>query len=567
MTLQFAVFTLFCFLQSTLSIVVEQWERFETSFPGPSNGNPFVDYQLSAVFTFQGSGDNKPFNVYGFYDGNGIYRIRFMPNQVGNWTYITKSNIKSMDGLKGQFETISASVNNNGPASVNHATNRSFIYANGEPYFQTGTTSYAWIHQHLDIVNNTIKTLRMVTENNIFNKIRMTVFPKWYPYTHQEPIFYPYIGTPPNQWGNFDKFNVSYWQHLDFCLESMLQIERDTGKQLVADLIIFHPYDGGHWGFDCMGCPYPTYGTCHNQPDTYNTSNDVFYIKYLVARVASYRHVWWSMANEFSDVKCKNKSIPQAFPTWDTFFKALVEFDPYRNPQKEKSVHNGPYIYNYSQPWTTHFSVQGYWQNTYEYFNNKYHVQKPVILDEVQYEGNISEGWCALNGPQETDRFWQGNSDGVMVGHSECFLPNKTDNKAGSTVLWWNYGGVLRGGSAERIGWFNRWMTNETLHPMYNEMIDKCLVWNNPGYDCEISQYYKQNEFYIIHWTFFQTNYNKEAMINVTNNDKYELSVIDYYGMKITPTQTVQGPVITFKPPSIPYDIQLLNTNSKYYRK
>ena len=37
-------------------------------------------------------------------------------------------------------------------------------------------------------------------------------------------------------------------------------------------------------------------------------------------------------------------------------------------------------------------SVQGYDTYTYEYFNGLYNVSKPVILDEVGYEGNISAG-------------------------------------------------------------------------------------------------------------------------------------------------------------------------------
>merc|ERR1712113_782837 len=119
--------------------------------------------------------------------------------------------------------------------------------------------------------------------------------------------------------------------------------------------------------------------------------------------------------------------------------------------------------------------------NTYEYFNNKYNVQKPVILDEVQYEGNISTSWCALNGPQEADRFWQAQTDGIYCGHSECFLPNKTDNKNGTEILWWNFGNVLRGESYKRIGWFNNYMRDTSIHPRFDLLKDKCLLSTKPG--------------------------------------------------------------------------------------
>jgi hypothetical protein len=40
----------------------------------------------------------------------------------------------------------------------------------------------------------------------------------------------------------------------------------------------------------------------------------------------------------------------------------------------------------------------------------------------VQYEGNITSGWGALSGEEETDRFFWGASLGVHVGHSETVL-------------------------------------------------------------------------------------------------------------------------------------------------
>lgn len=55
-----------------------------------------------------------------------------------------------------------------------------------------------------------------------------------------------------------------------------------------ADLILFHPYDKGRWGFDAM-----------------SNEVNVRYIKYITARLASFRNVWWSMANEWDYVKAK----------------------------------------------------------------------------------------------------------------------------------------------------------------------------------------------------------------------------------------------------------------------
>src|SRR5208283_5840243 len=70
-------------LGSTVAAVanVEQWGIYGVSLHGPTNGNPFVDVQFSARFTL---GDTNV-DANGFYDGGGMYRVRFMPGTQGRW--------------------------------------------------------------------------------------------------------------------------------------------------------------------------------------------------------------------------------------------------------------------------------------------------------------------------------------------------------------------------------------------------------------------------------------------------------------------------------------------------
>jgi hypothetical protein len=89
----FAILTLFTFValfsattvaggEKNGSDKVERWGIFELSLTGPSGGNPFVDVKLSAEFEQKG----RVFQPEGFYDGNGVYRIRFMPDTPGACT-------------------------------------------------------------------------------------------------------------------------------------------------------------------------------------------------------------------------------------------------------------------------------------------------------------------------------------------------------------------------------------------------------------------------------------------------------------------------------------------------
>src|SRR5688500_7526048 len=77
---------------------VEQWDLFEVSLSGPSAGNPFTDVEFSARFT-QGA---RSLSAAGFYDG-GMYRVRFMPDTVGEWRYETRSNRPELDAKSGTF--------------------------------------------------------------------------------------------------------------------------------------------------------------------------------------------------------------------------------------------------------------------------------------------------------------------------------------------------------------------------------------------------------------------------------------------------------------------------------
>ena len=108
---------------------MRRWKIFELTFNGPANGNPFVDVKLSGSF-IKG---NDTISVPGFYDGNGIYKIRFMPSTEGKWNYITSSNSKQLDNKKGSFVCTSAQKNNHGPVAVQDTFY--FAYADGTPYY------------------------------------------------------------------------------------------------------------------------------------------------------------------------------------------------------------------------------------------------------------------------------------------------------------------------------------------------------------------------------------------------------------------------------------------------
>jgi hypothetical protein len=96
----------------------ERWGIYEVTLAGPQAGNPYLDVQLSGHFRFR----NRVVDAEGFYDGEGSYRIRFMPDETGEWAYTTSSNAPALDRKSGSFTVTAPAAGNHGPVRVRNTT-------------------------------------------------------------------------------------------------------------------------------------------------------------------------------------------------------------------------------------------------------------------------------------------------------------------------------------------------------------------------------------------------------------------------------------------------------------
>lgn len=474
-------------------MTVKQYDVFEIRQQGYQDGNPFVDYNIEGIF----SSPQETKKVRGFYDGEGTYVVRFMPSFLGTYTYQIQGSF-SKETYEGSFQVTEADENNHGPVRV--ASTYHFTYEDGKPYYQMGTTCYAWTHQPEKMQQQTLKTL----SESPFNKIRFCVFPKHYDYNLYEPITYPYEGkpcgienlnkdnfqdflpeNPENQW-DFHRFCPEHFQ----IMEKRIQDLASLGIQ--ADLILFHPYD--RWGFSTMG-----------------READLFYIDYVVARFGAYHNVWWSLANEYD--LCPDKTIAD----WEAIGAEIVKEDPYRHL---RSIHNCKNIYDFSKPWITHCSLQRNeiylsaantkaWREQYK---------KPVVLDEVGYEGNINYFWGNLTAQEMVRLFWAAAIRGGYCGHGETYVAE--DDK-----LWWSHGNVLKGESAPRIAFLKEIMDQVPglgLKPAgLPKWDDNCAVPEHLG---------AQGKYFL-----FYTDRYRPAFENFyfDEDTKYQVEVIDTWEMTI----------------------------------
>jgi Domain of unknown function (DUF5060)/Protein of unknown function (DUF4038) len=393
---------------------VEQWGRQEIRLQSNlAYANPFTDVDVRGRF----SSGSRTVEVYGFYDGNHTWKVRFMPEQQGEWSYITLSNDEQLSGKSGRFLVGPPRGNNHGPVKVRNTYH--FAYADGTPYFPLGTTLYNWLNRDRDLEGRTLNTL----EKGPFNKVRFLVFPKWMAFNHVEPPRFPYVKAGDGRF-DLDRFDPEFFAHYEARLKDLqvLGIE--------ADIILFHPYD--KWGFAEM-----------------DGRHDQMYLRYLVARFAAFRNVWWTLANEF-DVFRSQKN-------WKELGELLATVDPYGHL---RGIHNCCLrFYDNSQAWIDHVILQDItaqrWPTTSGTVGqielDARRIGKPVMVDEYGYEGNIAQPWGNLGPRESVEIHWKLTMAGAYGSHGETYLNP-------GHLLWWSVGGDLIGEAPARLAFLKKIM-------------------------------------------------------------------------------------------------------------
>ncbi len=475
-------------------IHVNKWGVFEASIKGSEEGNPFVDEVFTGIFT----SENESVFVNGFYDGDGIYKIRFMPSYEGNYSFVLHASF-TKQVFSGNFFVDPAKENNHGPVHVKDQYH--FEYADGTPYVSIGTTSYVWHLQDEETKNQTIESLK----NSPFNKMRFCIFPKHYVYNFKDPEYFPYVGTPmdasvlnednfmdytgKSEGNDFDKtkFDPQYFRNI----EEQIQKLADLGIE--ADLILFHPYD--RWGFSSM-----------------SREEDELYLKYIINRFSAYHNVWWSMANEWD--LFEKKSVED----FEYNAEVLVKNDPYSHL---RSIHNCLKMYDHSKEWITHVSYQRIdLYKTVEVTDSlREEFKKPVVIDELGYEGNIQFGWGNLTAEEELRRFWETSMRGGYAGHGETYLNDKN-------ILWWAHGGELHGESYKKFDFLKKVMEEvpgSAIAPLNNEWDSTCAIPQS-----EVDEEIKSQ--YIFYYGFQRPGYRD---FYIDDETEYAVDVLDTWNTTV----------------------------------
>ena len=376
---------------------MKQYQMFELVFPGEALQTDWAQIDLHAEFV---CGDTVK-NVKGFYDGDGRYIVRFLPEMAGEWHW------KVSGAVNAEGTEVCQPAESHGPV---RAVETHFEYADGTLFVPIGTTVYALAHQDDALVEETLESLKAAP----FNKVRLCVFPKHYDYNHNEPPCYAFEKEADGSW-DVNRPCIAFWHRFERILNRIAEMD------IQIDLILFHPYD--RWGFSEL-----------------LQKDNLIYLDYLLRRLAAWPNIWWSLANEY------DLNMKKSLADWQEIEEYVAGNDPFHHLL---SNHNCMCFWDHTRKNITHASLQTKGLSEIPRWIREY--KKPVIIDECCYEGNLPHFWGSISGQEMVRRFWRCCASGAYCTHGETFLSD-------DEILWWARGGKLKGESPKRIAFLRQIM-------------------------------------------------------------------------------------------------------------
>ena len=355
----------------------------------------------------------RSIEVLAFDNGRGGRCVRFSPDEPGIWRFELTNDDRRTCAV-GSFRCTEARLGNHGPVGVSNTFQ--FAYNDSTPFYPFGTTCYGFLYVSLEDYQASLDGVCRVG----FNKVRMSLMAKASAHGVSRVPFSPYPQPRTDATGrcvcartasgsvvDLNSYNPEYFDEVDARIRSLL------ANNVQAELILFYPHDPLSSNLRAVDCRS--------------------YIEYVVARFSAYRNVWWSISNEYDLIK------RWSVADWITVLNMVAENDPYG---RLRSIHHSATRFDHSIPLLSHVSLQEYdFQNAERY---RAAWRKPIIWDEVEYEGDIAARWGNLHATELVHRIWTAVCRGTYATHGETY-----DLPAG--VNAWTIGGRLRGESGTRI--------------------------------------------------------------------------------------------------------------------
>lgn len=263
--------------------------------------NPFGDAALMGEFT---APSGKTTTVEGFYDGNDTWRLRFAPNEEGQWRYRLRGegiDIHEEGNLK------CAAPRGHGFVGIHPENPYAFAHSDGTAFFPMGDTCYG-LYDDSPITPALRDVYLETRRRQRFNFVRLSV-------GHSEsraaadPAFWAWGGTPAKP--DLDRLNPVFFRGLDGLFRDL----RARGMNVELLLLNF-------------------YRRPFTDTKLWTPARERLWLRYIVARYAAFDNLFlWTLANEYETHPDGRYRLDQPSDVaWAKATAQLVkQFDPYRH--------------------------------------------------------------------------------------------------------------------------------------------------------------------------------------------------------------------------------------------
>lgn len=279
------------------TVQIPQWKRFEITCRNTSwADNPF-DLIFKGVFQ---SPSGRKLTQHGFYAGENTWKIYFMPDEKGKWTYITESSDQELDKRKGSFSCVASKLQ----GQLTPENNRWILKGNGgdfpiiwNPPVKDGSH---WGFRGKDISDPSVQEALRFADETVgarllgFGEIFLSSI-GWAADWPQSAM--PYIHGKEGQ-----QFNLPFWDQLN----AKLDAARDRG----------------------MGAYIMIYSDDEQAPDRFKitaySQQELRLFRYVTARLACYPHILWDTGIDIGEYRDKK---------WiDWYARWFNQNDPWKHP-------------------------------------------------------------------------------------------------------------------------------------------------------------------------------------------------------------------------------------------
>lgn len=249
-------------------VSVPKWTMHEFSIKGNiASDNPFRDAALVGQFTTP-SGRTRV--IEGFYDGGNTWRLRFVPDEEGEWSYLLRG--EGVDIYRrGKINCTAAT--GRGFIRIHPQNPFSFATDDGTPFFPMGETCYG-LHDDSPITRELRAAYLQTRRSQHFNFVRMHVGGS-YERAQRDTAYWAWGGTPQNP--DLDRFNPIFFRSLDTLLLQM------QACGMNAELILLNFYR----------LPF-------TDTSTWTPTREQRWLRYLLARYSAFDNIFmWTISNEY----------------------------------------------------------------------------------------------------------------------------------------------------------------------------------------------------------------------------------------------------------------------------